>query len=503
MIELNNVTFRYKGSEQGGVSGLSLSVRKGETVLLCGASGAGKTTVLRLINGLIPHYYKGEMEGTVEVGGTDIGKAELHDLAGVIGTVFQNPRSQFFSVDTDGEVVFGLENTGVPRDEILRRKRIITEEMDLAPLLGRSLFELSGGEKQKIACASVAALFPDVILLDEPSSNLDWRSMSALRRIIRKWKEQGKTVLISEHRLWYVMDLADRVLFVKDGRISGDWSIGGFRALSVPEYQELELRPSSIEESFAEIRPGKRETEAEGDVVLRDYLFRYEKKQHFFRRKEDREAYTLSIPELSLPRGHVVGLIGSNGAGKSTLLRCICGLEKSCRGRIELDGKSYSGKKALSVCYLVMQDVNHQLFTDSVETEVMLSMKSPDRDAAGEILADLGLEDYADTHPMALSGGQKQRVAIASAIAAEAELLLFDEPTSGLDYLHMSSVASLLKKLASAGRTVLVSTHDPELLTMCADDIVHIENGAVEEQYALGGDTLEVLKEFFLKQTEQ
>jgi len=504
MIELKNVTFQYKGSEQGGVKDLSLSVRKGETVLLCGSSGAGKTTILRLINGLIPHFYKGELSGSVEIDGTAIAKTELYELAGIVGTVFQNPRSQFFSVDTDGEIVFGPENIGLPREEILRRKQIITEEMDLKPLLDRSLFELSGGEKQKIACASVAALFPDVILLDEPSSNLDWKAIAALRRAMRQWKAQGKTILISEHRLWYVMDLADRVLFVKDGLISREWSIEAFRSLEDAELQELELRPASIEQSFAwqQLNTEKR-TSDKADILLRDYYFRYEKKQRLFRRRSGSEANTLSIPELRLPKGHVTGLVGSNGAGKSTLLRCICGLEKDCRGSIRLNGKDFSGKKALSCCYLVMQDVNHQLFTDSVEAEIKLSMDTPDSSAAAEIMDSLGIGAYADTHPMALSGGQKQRVAIASALAAKAELLLFDEPTSGLDYVHMFSVARLLRSLAEKGRTILVSTHDPELLSLCADDVVHIENGCVEEQYALNEETRSLLKEFFLKQTRE
>ena len=177
----------------------------------------------------------------------------------------------------------------------------------------------------------------------------------------------------------------------------------------------------------------------------------------------------------------------------------MCGLEKKCKVTIVLDGREYAGKKALDCCYLVMQDVNHQLFTDSVLSEVLLSMERPDPVKAGAILETMGLGAYAETHPMALSGGQKQRVAIASAIAAEAELLLFDEPTSGLDYIHMCTVGSLLRELSRRGKTVLVSTHDPELLTLCADEIAHIEGGRIVEQYVLNEETTDRLKRFFLE----
>ena len=177
MIELNNVNFTYKGTDEAGLHDLSLTIPDGETLLLCGESGCGKTTLTRLINGLIPHYYKGDLSGTVSVNGRNISETQLYELAGTVGTVFQNPRSQFFSIDTDGEIVFGPENIGMSPADILKRKEQVSDDMELSPLLGRSLFELSGGEKQKIACASVSALMPDIMILDEPSSNLDWKAI--------------------------------------------------------------------------------------------------------------------------------------------------------------------------------------------------------------------------------------------------------------------------------------------------------------------------------------
>lgn len=491
IIEIKNVSFCYKGSTEGLLNNVSLSFEKGETVLLCGASGCGKTTLIRLMNGLIPHYYQGDFKGEVIVSGKNTRDIELYDLAGIVGTVFQNPRSQFFSVDTDGEIVFGPENIGLDPKEIARRSDYVVQEMNIKKLLGKSLFDLSGGEKQKIACASVSALLPEVILLDEPSSNLDWDAIDDLKEAITKWKEQGKTIIISEHRLWYLKELVDRVIYLDNGNIVKEWSGEDFASLDEREIKELKLRPVSVEESFIErfrenpvSGTGDNVIPEENAVTLKDFYFSYERKPDLFHPRrytsEDSEILTLNIPELKLPKNSVIAVVGNNGAGKSTFLRCVCGLEKYCDGKVMVDGKEYSHKSLINLCYMVMQDVNHQLFTDSVLSEVLLSMDDKDEEKAGEILSELGLSGYMDKHPMALSGGQKQRVAIASAIAAGASLLLFDEPTSGLDYAHMEHVGEMLKELASSGKTVLVSTHDPELIEKACDHVLCINKGKVE-----------------------
>ena len=498
MIEIKNTSFHYTGLDKGGLKNINLKIMDSECVLLCGASGCGKTTLTRLINGLIPHFYKGALSGEVIVNDKNIGEQELYSLAGVVGSVFQNPRSQFFSVDTDGEITFGPENIGLPKEEILKRKKNVITELNLRDLMNRSLFELSGGEKQKIACGSVAALLPHIILLDEPSSNLDWSAIRDLRKIMKLWKNQGKTIIISEHRLWYLKDIIDRALYLEQGEIVHEWTQERFAALSESELASYELRPLNLEERYIQAFSGdmvitdkdidkisdKKEILGELQkkrIVIKDLYFTYTPKKYLFFKKRlspvDADSCTLRIPFLSAKLGEIIGIIGNNGSGKSTFLRCLCGLEKTCIGTVSIDGKIYTRKNLTKNCYMVMQDVNHQLFTDSVITEVMLSMEHPDEKKAEKILASLDLLQYKDKHPMALSGGQKQRVAIASAMAADAVMLLFDEPTSGLDYRHMKEVSVLLKELAKKGKTIFVATHDPELAAECCDRTIRFVNG--------------------------
>lgn len=484
MIRLENVTFTYSGSEEkGNLKNISLSIQQGEVVLLCGESGCGKTTLTRLINGLIPWYYEGELSGIVKVDGNEIKEQPLHILSRKIGSVFQNPRSQFFNVDTTSEIAFSCENQGLPEKEILKRIEQTVSLFQLENLINRNIFHLSGGEKQKIACASVSAGEPEIFVLDEPSSNLDVAAIEDLKYIISCWKSAGKTVIITEHRLYYLMELADRIIYMKNGEIRQEWTMLDFLGLSQKELENLGLRPASLKQIH------KLHTEyasGSGFYKLKQIAFSYKGKQQ-----------SLHIPAVNLLKGTAIAVIGKNGAGKSTFLRCLCGLEKRCSGEVQDDGNLYSLRKWAKNCYLVMQDVNHQLFTESVFDEIVLGVKHTDTNNVEQVMERLDLIPFRERHPMSLSGGQKQRVAIAGAIFSDKKMLLFDEPTSGLDFRHMEQVAELMKQLKQQGKTLLIVTHDPEFILKTCDNIIHIEDGTIVDQYSLETTEIEKLFDFF------
>lgn len=485
MIKIDHISFSYgeENENTGGVRDIDLNIEDGQFVVLCGESGCGKTTITRLINGLIPHYYEGQMAGEVWVNGEKVSEQPLYDTAAVVGSVFQNPRSQFFNVDTTSEITFGCENLGQPEKDIRERFAKTVRDFRLEKLMDRNIFHLSGGEKQKIACAGVSIMEPDVLVMDEPSSNLDAASILDLRKILAFWKSQGKTIIVSEHRLYYLRGLADRFIYLAEGQVSRDYSAAEFEQLTEQQRSNMGLRTFALERLLPPVLPQQEKTAP----ALHNFRFAYKN-----------EPETLHIMDCEIPTNRIVGIIGNNGAGKSTFSRCFCGLEKRC-GEIVWNGRKYRPKDRLSTCYMVMQEVNHQLFTESVLDEVLISMEEENQERAEEILNRLDLLAFKDRHPMSLSGGQKQRVAIASAIASKRSILFFDEPTSGLDYRHMKEVANVLRQVRDAGITVYVITHDLELILDCCTDIIHLEDGSVIDQYGMDEDGLKKIREYFIK----
>ena len=431
MIELRNINFRYAGgTDASGLANIELIIPDGQVVLLCGGSGCGKTTLTRLVNGLIPNYYEGELSGEVLLDGKNISALPLYETAKYVGSVFQNPRTQFFTVDSTSELAFGCENQGLSEREIIQRVKSTAEQFNMNDLLGKNIFSLSGGEKQKIACAAVSAADPPVIVLDEPSSNLDMSATKDLGRMIRIWKEQGRTVIIAEHRLYYLKALIDRVIYLKDGKIEKDFTAQKAFELSAAQQVEMGLRPFDLGSFPVTVHP----VVGGGMIECENFHFAYEKQRA-----------ALDIDRLSLPQAGIIAVIGHNGAGKSTLARCLCGLEKRCRGER------------------------------------------------------LDLLQFKERHPMALSGGQKQRVAIATALVSQRKILVLDEPTSGLDLQHMKEVANELIILQEMGKTALVITHDYELIVNCCTHVLHLEHGTVQEHYALDGAGLQRLRNFFIE----
>ncbi|HHX37594.1 MAG TPA: ABC transporter ATP-binding protein [Clostridiaceae bacterium] len=455
-------------SEQ--LQSIDLKIEKGECVLITGSSGCGKTSLLRLINGLIPRYYDAKISGRILLNGQDVSEKELYEFSEFVGTVFQNPRSQFFNVDTTSELAFALENQGVPAEEIITNIKETVRRLSLEHLIDRNIFKLSGGEKQQIACGTIDVAEPPLILLDEPSANLDNRATLRLRDAIKVWKQQGKTIVIAEHRLAYIWDLIERLIIMENGKIIKDYKDYRHLTLSQKDLNDLGLRRKKLTPTEIISLPTLNENDRL--VQLCDYNFSYKSKLFGFK---DADEVHFRTKSLAFGENKITALIGPNGSGKSTLLRCLCGLEKRAVGTLIYRDKAYNNRQRKKLCFLVMQNSGHQLFTESVTEEVLLSLPKHQTDEierqrlAEDILARVHLIDFKNRHPMTLSGGQKQRLAVACALASDRDILLFDEPTSGLDYKHMLETARILKKLQEAGKTVIVATHDVELIETACD----------------------------------
>ena len=460
MISIDNVSFGY-GEAQETLSQVSAAIAPGECVLLCGASGCGKTTVTKLINGLIPAFTPGcRLEGRVEVDGLDPGTTPMYELARKVGSVFQNPKSQFFNLDTDSELAFGLENEGRPPDEIRKRVAATVDALHLQELQARNIFSLSGGQKQLLAFGSVYAMGPEIFVLDEPTANLDQDAIARLHDQIAGLKRQGRTVVIAEHRLYFLTDLIDRALYLRDGVLERTFTRKQFCALTDREREALGLRtliPAGCTLPAAAPAGAKEGLSVEGLTCAY--------------RKEPPVFQALSF---SARPGEVVAITGPNGVGKTTLSRCLCGLIREQAGQIALNGRPLNRKKRQKAAFCVMQDVNHQLFSDSVWGECRMSAPdAPDSNLKG-VLDSLHLLPFRERHPMSLSGGQKQRLAVATALLSEKPILIFDEPTSGLDYARMVEVSGVIRSLAQQGRIVLVVTHDQEFLQRACDRVLRL-----------------------------
>lgn len=473
MIHLKNVSFRYASCEEFTLRNIKLHVREGEFVVLLGASGCGKTTITRLINGLVPEFFEGELEGTVIVDGRNTSELNIQDLSGTVGSVFQDPRSQFFATDTTAEIAFACENAGLPRDELCERIERAARDLQITGLLERSIFELSSGEKQAVAIASVYAFSPRLLVLDEPSANLDSAATLHLTAILGALKKRGYTIVISEHRIHYLRFLADRAIHIENGMVARELNREEFSGLTNERANQMGLRSLDL---TALKPPTRRAVTKDAQLRLDGVSFGYGK-----------GGFLLKDVSFSAEKGGIIGIVGHNGVGKSTLLELVCGLKRESAGKALINGAPAKPKTRIKSTYLVMQDSDYQLFTESVEKELYLGNGTNNglRKKGRRILEHMRLSEFIERHPASLSGGQKQRLCIAVACMKDAGVICFDEPTSGLDYESMKSVAALLHALAEEGKTILLTSHDYEFLLGACTHICHLKNGSVADYYAV------------------
>jgi energy-coupling factor transport system ATP-binding protein len=487
MFSIRNATFSYEGTADEGIRDITLDVAPGECVVLAGESGCGKTTLLRCINNLAPRFYRGSFSGEITLSETDLRSLEFADMAAVVGTLFQDPRSQFFSADPLSELSFVCENLAIDVSEIRRRVEEAVAAMRIGSLLGKTVFQMSGGERQMTAVASIRSARPQLYLMDEPSANLDVAASRRIAEVIATLKREGAAVLVSEHKLWYLRDVIDRLVVIRHGSIAAEYSRDELLSWDGVEFDRYGLRRLYPEHdaSTAEGIADRRRCDNRPLAAQPGPLLNLRK---IVRKRQG--STVLDVDEITINRGEFAVIVGPNGAGKTTLARIACGLDRPNHGTVMINGRPARRNALSSMSYYFSQDCDYQLFADSVAEEILLTRVADAETArkAEEVMARLGLEALRERHPASLSRGQKQRVCAACALMKRPALVVLDEPTSGLDAATMGVVGSLFRAAADDGAAIVAITHDYEFATCFADRVIVMELGRIEADYRLYDD---------------
>ena len=483
---VENLSFRYRDRQELALSGISLSVRAGELLLVAGASGCGKTTLIRCLNGLIPRSYKGEISGRIVMQGRDTARMPLARISQMVGTVLQDPERQILGSKVINEVAFGLENLSLPRPEIIRRADEALQFLGIAHLRDRETFHLSGGEKQKVALAGVLAMRPSLLLLDEPLASLDPASAQETLAIVRQLADGGMTVLMIEHRVEDVLGIRpDRVLYMQAGQIR---LLGPLADLyRTVDYSEVKLpAPAVLERAAAAPRPKELKLlpgAAAATPADRAPLVRFENVNFDY----DGEREVLRGITLDIRRGDIIAVLGANGAGKTTLVKHAIGLLKPKSGRVLVEGRD---TQALSVAQIagtlgyVFQSPSHMLFAPTVSEELAFgptNLRHPAETIQKEVKQAIEIVNLVGREkdpPLALSFGQQKRVSIAAILAMRSRILVMDEPTAGQDYKNYMDFMDAILQLPSFEAIVFI-THDIDLAVIYANRVLLMGQGRV------------------------
>lgn len=471
-INIKKLSFSYKRQSLQ-LDHINLSIKSGEVIVLTGPSGSGKSSLTRVINGLIPYFFSGELEGEVTIGEQNLDQMKSWERGQLVGNVFQDPRSQFFSNEVACEIAFGCENYGYSHEEIRDRVHRAADSLKISSILERSLHELSYGMRQKVAIASAKALEPEIYVMDEPSANLDMESTYCFGEVIEELKCQGKTIIIAEHRLYYLAEIADRFICIENGTIKHEFSQEQMKALKDQDILQMGLRHSNLRRfAFHTLNSHK---DAEVALEVKSLSKAYAKLQ------------VIRELNFSCSRGEVIALIGPNGTGKSTLGKIFAGLVKEDQGSVSIFGKECKVKKRLGQVWYIPQDLDSQLFGEDLVDELITGRNNAEgqKEKSVRILKELELYNFANQHPATLSGGQKQRLALGVALMYEAPIIILDEPTSGLDGANMRNVSRVIRALAGKGHTIIVITHDAECALSCCERAIRIENGTITDDFQI------------------
>ncbi len=518
MIKLHDLTFTYNGTEQAALQNVNLTIEDGEFTLITGPSGGGKSTLCRCFNGLVPHFYGGTISGRAEVQGMDILKHTPKELAVKVGMVFQDPENQLVTTDVEREIAFGMENLGFPVNLIARRIEEALDTIGIASLRFRQYHELSGGEKQKVAIASVLALHPEVLVLDEPTSELDPQSSEEVLRLLERLNDElGITVILIEHRLDRVVHLVDRVLVMNEGSIK---AIGQPRevlnidglGLGIPpvirlmqrlrdnglEFDELPLTVKEARLKLQKVLHNINKTVLADDSTVKKPLLNIDKLWFSYG-----ERAVLRDIKVTFNKGEFIAIMGRNASGKTTLVKHLNGLLRPNKGRVILDGidtRQYSVAELSCQVGYVFQNPNDHLFADTVEEEVAFSLRNQGMaqdnidESVERMLNWFRLTRYRKSYPRDLSGGEKQRLALASILVTSPRILILDEPTRGMDYALKMELMTFLADYCQCGNTVIMVTHDVETVAECADRVILLSEGGV----VVDGSKREVLSKALL-----
>lgn len=465
--------FQYSEESTPTLRKVSGNIPAGRCVVLCGGSGCGKSTLLRCINGLIPQFYEGELTGFCRLDGHGTADLSIGEIGELAASVFQDPRSQFFTVNSSNEVAFGLENHGLPQEKIRDRVDEAFRTFHLEHLKNRNVYELSSGERQLISILSAWAMDTDIFLLDEPTANLDFAATQQLRNILLKVKKQGKTLLLSEHRLYYLADIADEYWIMANGEIKHKYTAEKAKSLSPLQLHTLSLRTLDLEKITVSERSPQPENMPQA-LSVSNLRYKYGRKNRAI----------LSDVNFSVFEHEIVGLVGTNGCGKTTFGKLIAGLYHSTGGEISLFGKTQKPKQLQKQVLFIMQEAEFQFFTNSVLHELQYGHKitAEFEKKTETLLKSMDMWECRDRHPFSLSGGQMQRLTLMMAYLSDKPIVILDEPTAGQDAESLKRCAELIREMGKE-KTVLIITHDLELIADACDRCIGLCDGHADTEF--------------------
>ena len=480
------LNFTYSDAKEKSLDGMSGKVEKGKCVVLCGNSGCGKSTMIRTVNRLIPQFYEGEIDGYCKVAGNNLDSLSIGEVGKIVSSVFQDPRSQFFTMNSCTELAFALENFGVLPDDISEKIDRAFSLFSLEHLKDRNVFELSSGEKQLIAILCMWVMDNDICILDEPTANLDYNAILELAQCLKVLKEQGKTILINEHRLYYLSEIADEYWQMECGKIKEKFSKEQMKSFSVSQLNNMGLRTNALDSLI--FKPLSTESENEQQLIINDIAYKYKKSNSDILKK-----FTFQSKV-----GDVVAIIGSNGCGKTTLGKIMTGLIKQKSGDISFNGKTLTRKELLSNSIFIMQETEFQFFTNSVYGELTYGKKETAelKSQIETTLKKFDMWHLKERHPFSLSGGQMQKLSLLIAYFSNKPILVLDEPTAGLDYISLKNCIDLIKDMRKT-KIIFVITHDLEFISKSSNKAVFLKNGKNSREFQIYcDDDFKTLKDF-------